>query len=120
MHQQLAAIERAEAGRERIAKPDDAEQLVVDRIGDRDGVGELLGGVDAIAMADRNVGVGGRAWDLSGRGVPRADENYGCQKSGQIEGASYHGSIARAVDRAESFCRTGGISVGEGADGGSG
>jgi hypothetical protein len=57
VHQQLAAIERAEARRQWIAQPDDPEQLVVDRIGDRHGIGELLGGVDAIAMADRNVGI---------------------------------------------------------------
>jgi hypothetical protein len=25
-------------------------------------------------MADRNVGIGGSAWDLSGRGIPRANE----------------------------------------------
>jgi hypothetical protein len=42
VHQQLAAIERTETRRQRIAEPDHAEQLVVDGIGDRDCVGELL------------------------------------------------------------------------------
>ena len=67
VHQQLAPIERTETGRQRIAEPDHAEQLVVDGIGDRDRVRELLRGVDAIAMADRDVGIGGSARDLSGQ-----------------------------------------------------
>ena len=60
----LALVERAEIARLRIAEADDAEQLVVDGIGDRNGVGELLGGIDAVAMADRNIGIGCRpgAW----------------------------------------------------------
>src|SRR5262245_20470923 len=87
VHQQLAAIERAETRRQWIAESDHAEQLVVDGIGDRDGVGELLGGVDAIATADRNVGIGGSAWDLSGRGILRANENRRNQEDCQIRDA---------------------------------
>ena len=58
VHEHLPLVERAEIGRLRIAEPDHAEQLVVGGIGDRNGVGELLGGVDAVAMADRDVRIG--------------------------------------------------------------
>src|SRR3546814_10836861 len=58
MHQHLAAIERAEVAGLGIAAPDDAEQLVVGRIGDRNGVGELLGRIDAVVMADRPIRIG--------------------------------------------------------------
>ncbi len=75
VHQQLAAIEGAEARRQRVAEPDNAEQLVVDGISDRDCVRKLLGGVDAIAVADRDVGIGGSARHLSGTGISRTHEN---------------------------------------------
>ena len=58
VHQHLPLVERAEIAGLGIAEPDDAEQLVVDGIGDRDRVGELLGGIDAVVMADRDVGRG--------------------------------------------------------------
>jgi hypothetical protein len=63
--QNLAAIERAEISGLRVAEPDDAEELAVDGIGDRDGVGKLFGGIDAIAMADRDVRIAGGAGHLS-------------------------------------------------------
>ena len=64
VHQHLPLVERAEIAGLGIAEPDHAEQLVVDGIGDRDRVGKLFGGVDAVAMADRNVrgGRGAGAW----------------------------------------------------------
>src|ERR1700761_2023546 len=65
MHQELAAIERAEIARLRIAQADHAQQFVADRIGDRDRVGKLLGGIDAVGMADRNIGGGGGAGRLA-------------------------------------------------------
>src|SRR5262249_38115420 len=76
VHQQLAPIKGTEAGRQRIA-----EQLVVDGVGDRNRVRELLRGVDAIAMADRDVRIGGSTRDLSGRGTLRATENCRGQES---------------------------------------
>ena len=66
VHQHLALVERAEVAGLRIAEADDAEQLVVDRIGHRDGVGELLGRVDAVAMAHRDIRIGRRAGRLPG------------------------------------------------------
>ncbi len=65
MHEQLSPVEGTQVGRRRVAQADDAQQLVVDRVGNRDGVGELLGRVDAVATADRHVRIGGRAWGLS-------------------------------------------------------
>ena len=38
VHQKLALVERTEIGRQRIAKADGANELVVDGIGDRDRV----------------------------------------------------------------------------------
>jgi hypothetical protein len=64
--QNLSFIEWAEISRLRIAEPDDADQLIVEGIGDRNGVGELLGGIDPVAMADRNIRIGGRAGRLAG------------------------------------------------------
>ena len=56
VHQDLPLVERAEIRRLRIAEPNDAEQLVVGRIDDRHRVGELLGGIDAVVVAHRDVG----------------------------------------------------------------
>src|SRR5262245_21638179 len=67
VHQQLTAVKRTEIGGQRIAEPDNAEQFVVEGIGDRYGVRELLRGIHAVAMTDRNVGIGGSARDLSGQ-----------------------------------------------------
>src|SRR4030081_3915075 len=64
--QNLSFVERAEITGLRIAEADDAVQLVVDGIGHRDGVGELLRGIDAVAMGDRNVWIGCRSRRLAG------------------------------------------------------
>jgi len=40
----------------RLAEPNHTEQLVVNRVGNRHGVGELLRRVDAVMVADRDVG----------------------------------------------------------------
>jgi hypothetical protein len=87
VHQQLAPIEGAEAGRQRIAKPNHTEKLVVDGVGDRNRVRELLRGVDAIAMTDRDVRIGGSTRDLPGRGALRATENCRSQESCQTSAA---------------------------------
>ena len=107
VYKQLAAIERTEARRQRIAEPDHAEELVVDGIGHRDGVGKLLSGVDAIAMADRNVGIGGSAWDLSAAAYRAPTRNYGCQKSCQIGGALHITApwLERSIDSIRSAAR---------------
>src|SRR6201987_4253351 len=55
VHQELPAVERAEISGRRIAKANDAEQLVIGRINDRHGVGELVRRVEAVAMAYRDV-----------------------------------------------------------------
>ncbi|MEY9504428.1 hypothetical protein ABIE87_003986 [Bradyrhizobium diazoefficiens] len=56
MHENLALVERAEIAGLRVAEPDHPKQLVVDRVGHRDRVRELLRGIDAVVMADRNIG----------------------------------------------------------------
>ena len=58
MDENLAPVERAEISRLRIAELDDAEQLVVDGIGHRERIRELLGRINAVVMADRNIGGG--------------------------------------------------------------
>ena len=58
MDENLTLVERAEIGRLRIAQSDHAEELVIDRIGHRDRVRELLRGVKAVVMADRDIGRG--------------------------------------------------------------
>src|SRR5499433_4341801 len=65
VHQQLPAVERAEISRGRIAEANDAEQLVVGRINDRHGVGELVRRVEAVAMTYRDVWRVRGAWSLS-------------------------------------------------------
>src|SRR5262249_11556782 len=87
VHQQLAPIEGTEASRQRIAKPNHTEKLVVDGVSDRNRVRELLRGVDAIAMTDRDVRIGGSTRDLPGRGALRATENCRGQESCQPSGA---------------------------------
>jgi hypothetical protein len=49
-------IKRAQiAGYSRPSEADDAEELVVDRIGDCDGVRKLIRCIDAVVMADRYI-----------------------------------------------------------------
>ena len=69
VHQQLALIERTEICRQRLAKTDGANELVVDGIGDGDGVRVLFSRVDAILMADGNIGVGRGRGSLSRKGI---------------------------------------------------
>jgi hypothetical protein len=75
VHQQLTLIERTETARQWIAKTDGAKQLVVDGIGDRDSVRVLFGGVDAVLMADGNIGIGSGRWSLSSDSMACADES---------------------------------------------
>src|SRR5262249_45109925 len=67
VHQQLPPVERAEISRGWIAKTNDAEQLVVDGINDRHGVGELVRRVETVAMAYRDVWRGRGARSLSSK-----------------------------------------------------
>src|SRR5258708_32607671 len=83
VHQQLALVKRTEIGRQRIAKADGANELVVDRIGDGDRVRVLFGGVDAILMADGNIGVGRGRGSLSGEGI--ADTDKTCRNQQNAE-----------------------------------
>src|SRR5438128_178546 len=74
MHQQLAGVKRAETGRQRVAEVDGTDELVVDGIGDRDGVRELLRRIDPVAMADRYIGIGRCRRRLSCPAISYADE----------------------------------------------
>jgi hypothetical protein len=64
----LSLIERTEIAGLRIAKPDNADELVVDRIGDRDGVGKLLRRINPVVMADGNIRIRRRSGRLPGPG----------------------------------------------------
>ena len=92
MHQQLSTVERTQIPRRRVAQTDDAHERVAGRVSDRDGVRELLGRVDAIAMADRHIGVGARARGLSRPG--RLDDRKGCggQRYAEEEDAFHFGT----------------------------
>jgi len=87
VYQQLASIERTKTCWQRIPEPDHTEQLVIDRIGDRDCVRELLGGIDPIAVTDRNVGIGGGARDLPGPSISPIRQSCRNQEDCQIRGA---------------------------------
>ena len=52
VHEHLSTVERAEICGLRVTQTDDAEQLVIDGIDDRNGVRELIGAVDPVAMTD--------------------------------------------------------------------
>src|SRR5246127_5520149 len=73
---------RYEIGRQRIAKTDGAKELVVDGIGDGDSVRVLFGGVDAILMANGNVGTGSGGRRLTGDGVAGTDKSSREQQNG--------------------------------------
>ena len=89
----LPLVERAEIAGLRVAEADHAEELVVDRIGHRHRVGELLGGVDPVAMADRDVRIGCGTGGLSGegrrdraqRGGDEARESDAVHRSGLLD-----------------------------------
>src|SRR4029077_16657341 len=81
VHQQLAFIERTEIGRQRIAKTDGAKELVVDGIGDGDSVRVLFGRVDAVLMADGNIGIGSGRRSLPSDSMACADESC-CEQQG--------------------------------------
>ncbi len=55
VNQDLALVERAQIPRLGIAELDDAEQLVGRGVADGNRVGELLGGIDAVLAADRDI-----------------------------------------------------------------
>src|SRR5260370_3127791 len=87
VHQQLALIERTEIGRQRIAKTNGAKELVVDGVGDGDSIRVLFGGVDAVLMADGNIGIGSGRRSLSGDSMACADESCCEQQSSQYQAA---------------------------------
>ena len=90
----LSLVERAEIAGLGIAEADDAEQLVVDGIGDGDGVGKLFRRVDAVAMADRNVRGGRGAGCLAGQGAAGDIGAAGQQMAATSEVASRAGEQA--------------------------
>src|ERR1700751_5675544 len=76
----VPAVEGAEISRRRIAKANDAEQLVVGRINDRHGVGELVRRVEAVGMAYRDVRRVRRRRDLARkRGSDNAEQQRECE-----------------------------------------
>src|SRR6185369_7148287 len=83
----LPAIEWGETGGRGVAQPDHAQEPIIGWIGDRDGVGELLGSVDAVTVADRDVLVGRLAGRLA-RHRRRAQQGAGEQ--GAKEGVGLH------------------------------
>src|ERR1700731_4930908 len=87
MHQQLALVERAQVRRQRIAQADRADERVAGGIRDRDRVRVLLGGIDAVAMAYRYVGIARGARSLSGPGMVRARESRRGEEQSQYRGA---------------------------------
>src|SRR5262249_10300634 len=66
----------------RVAQPDDAEERVVGRVGDGDGVRELLRSVDPVAVAHRDVRGGGRTGGLACEAGRRSRDQGGQQDSG--------------------------------------
>src|SRR6516162_8205174 len=83
VHQQLPPVERTDISRRRIAKANDPEQLVVDGINDRHGVGELVRRVEAVAMTYRDVWRVRGAWSLSyKRGNDTGEQQRQCEAEG--------------------------------------
>ena len=80
MDEDLALVERRQVHRLRIAEADDAEVLVGRRIDHRDGVGELLGGIDAVPAADGKVRRVGRKRRLSGMRRNACEQERGREK----------------------------------------
>src|SRR5215475_14226011 len=78
VHQQLPFVERAEIGSRGVAKSDDAEQFIIDRIDDRYRVRKLVGRVETIFMTDRDV----RRTRGSGRLAGKRRDDSGKQKRG--------------------------------------
>ena len=66
VHEDLAPVEGREVAGLRIAQPNDAEKTVCRWVDHRDRVGELLGRVDAVVVADGNVRRGRRGRRLAG------------------------------------------------------
>src|SRR5215475_1634074 len=67
VHQQLPFVERAEIGSRGVAKSDDAEQFIIDRIDDRYRVRKLVGRVETIFVTDRDVRRARCAGGLAGK-----------------------------------------------------
>jgi hypothetical protein len=109
MHQHLAPVERAEVAGRWVAQADHAEQLVVHRVGDRHGVGELLGRVDPVPVAHGSVGVGSGTRRLAGV----CAKSHGGQCSGceQVNEAVFFHVVALRVEVRES-CAAGGSTSG--------
>src|SRR5258707_3871346 len=84
VHQQLPSIEWAEISRRRVTKANGAEHLIVGRINDRHGVGELVRRVETVAMTYRDV------WRVRSAGsLSRKRGNDTGQQQGQCEAESH-------------------------------
>jgi len=96
MHQQLALVERAQVRRQRIPEADGADERVADGIGDGNRVRVLLGGIDAVAMGYRYVGIARGRRSLSGAGIVRAGESRRSQQRRQHQ-AAFHLKSSRCT-----------------------
>jgi len=89
MHKQLAVIERAQIAGLGIAEADHAEKRVRDWIGNRYGVRELLGRVDAVAVAQWNIRIAGARRGLTCVTAGNVEEGGARQDRGNEEGAPH-------------------------------
>src|SRR5260370_9709367 len=76
-------------GGPRIDKGDGGNELVGGGIGCGGGVRVLFGGVEAILMADGNIGVGRGRGSLSGQGIADTDKTGRNQQNGQYDVVSH-------------------------------
>src|SRR4051812_44380862 len=81
VHEHLSLIEWAEIAGLRIAEADHPEQPVRAGISDRDRVRELLGSVDTVAVAQRDVRRRGCIRGLSGPSGQRTDKEGTCEQA---------------------------------------
>ncbi|ENN86844.1 hypothetical protein RHSP_31569 [Rhizobium freirei PRF 81] len=82
VNQNLSLVKGAEVAGLGIAELDDAQQLVIDGVGHRDSVGELLGRIDPVLVADRDVGVRCGSRCLTCEGGQREEDGACEQKRG--------------------------------------
>jgi hypothetical protein len=129
VNQQLAPVQRTQVAGRGIAQPDHAEQPVVGRIGDGDGVRELLGRVDAVPVADGHVRriQWPRAWPARATLVMPVAPSISEKAKWHVGGARFHDRALHQCAWAEwsweAGCDGDGVEaagwVGAGADGGS-
>src|SRR6185437_16205284 len=80
VHEHLPAIERTKIAWLRIAETDDSEKPVGSGVGHRYRIRELLGRVDAIAIAYGNLRISGGARSLTGKSRRDSEKRCACQK----------------------------------------